>query len=269
MTTTTQGKVQDYVDADGVKTYYEAIGDGEPLVLLHGGLSTIETFAPMIPGLAAGYRVYSPERRGHGRTPDVEGPITAEIQATDTITFIETLGIGPVHLVGWSDGALIGLLVALRRPDLVRKLVMIDHPADHTGDSPAAQGMVEALKAGQMRPEMMPPMLRELYGKVSPDGPEHFDVVFHKIMSLDNVLNWPGLASLKDVAAPTLVLLADDGMVTAAHGDAMRRALPNSQLAVVPGTTHLLVLEKPSLVDRLVLDFLASAQVAETTRGRE
>jgi pimeloyl-ACP methyl ester carboxylesterase len=125
--TTPQGdaKVQDYVDAGGLRTYYEAEGAGEALVLLHGGFCTIETFGGLTPKLAEQYRVYPPERRAHGRTPDVEGPITYEIMAQDTIAFLDAVDLSSAHLVGWSDGAVVGLLVALRRPDLVRRLVMI------------------------------------------------------------------------------------------------------------------------------------------------
>src|SRR5437879_5994609 len=107
-----------YVDAGGVRTYYAVEGEGEPLILLHGGGATLETFDGETSALASKYRVYLPERRGHGRTPDVEGPITYEIMAQDTIAFLEATGIASAHLVGWSDGALVGLLVALRRPDL-------------------------------------------------------------------------------------------------------------------------------------------------------
>jgi pimeloyl-ACP methyl ester carboxylesterase len=99
--------VGEYVNAGGVRTFYEVRGEGEPLVLLHSGLATTESWAMRIPALAQRYRVYVPERRGHGRTPDVDGPITYETMAA---------GTGPAHLVGWSDGAVVGMLVALRRP---------------------------------------------------------------------------------------------------------------------------------------------------------
>src|SRR4051794_33250491 len=125
-----------YVDAGGVHTYYEVAGAGEPLVLLHGGFCTVETFGAQTPALAGQYRVYVPERRGHGRTPDVEGPITYENMAQDTIAFMEALGISSAHLVGWSDGAIVGLLVALHRPDLVRKLVLIGQAVNHEGATP-------------------------------------------------------------------------------------------------------------------------------------
>jgi pimeloyl-ACP methyl ester carboxylesterase len=108
--------VGEYVNVGDVRTYYEVHGGGEPVVLLHGGFGTVESWAMQTPALAERYRVYVPERRGHGRTPDVNGPITYETMAADTAAFLEAAGTGAAHLVGWSDGAVVGMLVALRRP---------------------------------------------------------------------------------------------------------------------------------------------------------
>ena len=96
------------------------------MLLLHGGLCTAETFDAQAAALAEQYRVYVPERLGHGRTPDIDGPLTYEAMARHTIAFMDALGIESAHVAGWSDGALVGLLVALRRPLLVRKLALID-----------------------------------------------------------------------------------------------------------------------------------------------
>ena len=159
MTTSEQSAahVRDYVDAGGVHTYYEAQGAGDPVVLLHGGMCTIETWGAQVPAFVERYRVYLPERRGHGRTPDVEGPMTYAGMAEDTIAFLDALAIGPAHLVGWSDGALVGLLVAMRRPDLVRKLVLIGQAVTLDGARPEFVAMLENMR------EVLPPMLEEAY----------------------------------------------------------------------------------------------------------
>jgi pimeloyl-ACP methyl ester carboxylesterase len=252
------GRAGAYVNAGGIRTYYAVEGAGEPLILLHGGGCTIETFDRLTPALAAKYRVYLPERRGHGRTPDVEGPITYETMAEDTIAFMEAVGLPSASLAGWSDGALVGLLVAMRRPDLVRKLVFIGESLSAEGARPEAVAQLAS-----MTPESFPPMLVQLYAAVSPDGPDHFRVVFDKLVALWR--NHPTIAfgELASVAAPTLVLLGDDDIPTVEHASAMQRALPVSQLAVVPGASHGLPLEKPELVSRLILDFLAEAQTPE------
>src|ERR1700760_1012365 len=97
-TDATTGTVKDYVDAGGLRTYYEAEGTGDPLVMLHGGFASVNTFAGFTPLFTDHHRVYSPERRGHGRMPDLDGPITYEIMADDTVAFLDALGIGPAHL---------------------------------------------------------------------------------------------------------------------------------------------------------------------------
>ncbi len=253
MTTTTEQRRENgaYLDAGGVRTYYEVAGAGEPLILLHGGMCTVETFDGETPRLAEQYHVYVPERRGHGRTPDVAGPITYEDMAADTIAFIEAAGIESAHLVGWSDGALVALLIAMRRPELVRRLVMIGQAINHELMEPETRAMMGGLSV-----DVLPPMLRQLYTAASPDGPEHFDVVFEKLAAL-----WradPGVAftQLAQVAMPALVLLGDRDLISLEHAAAMRRALPDAQVGVVPGATHGLPMEKPGLTSRLVLEFL-------------
>jgi len=244
-------KVRGYVDAGGLRTYYEAEGTGEPLLVLHGGFCTVETFGGLTPTLAERHRVYSPERRGHGRTPDVDGPITYEIMARDTIAFMEAVHSGPAHLFGWSDGANVALITALYRPDLVRKLVLMGTAVNISGGTEFAQASI-----GHLTVDMLPPMLREAYEAVSPDGPEHFAVVVEKLAPAIAVTTTE-LSDLERITAPTLVIVADNDMVTIEHAAAMQRALPDSQLAVVPGTSHALPLEKPDLVLRLILDFIA------------
>jgi pimeloyl-ACP methyl ester carboxylesterase len=247
----------DYVDTGRVHTYYEVNGSGDPLILLHGGMCTAETFDGQTPALAEHFRVYLPERRAHGRTADVPGPITYEIMAQDTIAFIEAVGIERAHLVGWSDGALVGLLVALWRPELVGKLVLMAQSVNWEGVRPELARFV-----GRMTKEMVPPQLKQAYEALSPDGPDHLDAVLDKVLALWNTDPAFPLSELERVAAPTLVLAADDDiLLSIEHAAAMQRALPDSQLAVVPGASHAVPMEKPELVNRLILDFLAEDQV--------
>jgi len=105
--------------------WYDERGQGDPLVALHPGGAGVDSraLAPQLEALAGHFRVCAPEQRGHGHTPDVDGPITFDLMAQDTITFIETVIGRPVYLLGCSDGAILALTVALRRPDLVRRLV--------------------------------------------------------------------------------------------------------------------------------------------------
>ncbi|MCA1843800.1 MAG: alpha/beta hydrolase [Actinobacteria bacterium] len=201
-------------------------------------------------------RRYVPERHGHGRTADVDGPITYESMAQHTIRLMEVLGIESAHLAGWSDGALVALLVALRRPKLVRKLVLIDQFITLEDAPPGYLPFISGMTA-----ENVPPGFAELYGALSPDGPDHFAVVFDKLH--DAWVSDTGLevADLARVQAPTLVLAADSGAVTLQQLSDVHATLPDSQVAVVPGTSHGVGMEKPHIVNPLIADFLSDDQV--------
>jgi pimeloyl-ACP methyl ester carboxylesterase len=241
-----------YVDAGSVRTYYEMEGQGEPLILLHGGFSTIDDWRGLRSALAERFRVYMPERRGHGRTPDVPGPTGFDIMASDTVEFMRALEIGPAHLVGWSDGGLVSLEVALRRPDLVRKLVLIGTAAHVDGYTPESVEWTDSAT-----PDSLPPFIHEAYARLSPDGADHFPVVFDKLVAIWRTEPRHEMIELGRVAAPTLLMLGDDDGVRLDHAAQMKRAIPDAQLAVVPGTDHFVVVQKPELVSQLLLEFLA------------
>ncbi len=241
-----------YVEIRGLNTWYDEDGSGEPLVLLHGGLSPNETWRPQIPEFAKQFRVLAPERRGHGHTPDVEGPFSYEDMASDTIGFIEAVVGGPVHLVGWSDGGIIGLIVAMRRPDLVRKLVAISANFDTSGVPDEIQAQFFSMQPDGEELAM----LRSLYEAASPDGPEHWPVVFAKFIEMASQEPHISPSKLKGIAASTLVLAGDDDLMSLEHTVELFRSIPNAELAIVPGTSHFLAMEKPDTVNRLILDFL-------------
>src|SRR5258705_1708976 len=175
--------------------------------------------------------------------------------AQPTIPFMGALGIESAPLAGWSDGALVGLLVALRRPKLVRKLVFIDQCVTLSG-APQAYGPFMA----NLSADTAPPEFVEMYRALSPDGPDHFAVVFDKLHALWTGETGVDITDLEHVAAPTLILAADDGGMTIEHLAEIQRALSESQLAVVPGTSHGVAIEKPHIVNQLILDFLADEQ---------
>jgi pimeloyl-ACP methyl ester carboxylesterase len=241
-----------YVQLGDVNTWYDEHGDGDPLVLMHGGLVDSRFLEPNLGPLAERFRVYTPDRRGHGRTADVDGPITYQLMADDTIAFLEQVVGGPADLVGHSDGAIVAMLVAMQRPELVRRLVMISGGFDKSG---------EALPDMEFDTDEVVPFLGPSYGEVSPDGEAHFPVLVGKIAEMAR--NEPHLAAadLAAITARTLVMYADDDLMTLAHAVAMFDALPDAEVAVVPGTSHFLTQEKPHLVNALVLDFLTNEPV--------
>jgi pimeloyl-ACP methyl ester carboxylesterase len=246
-----------YVDVNGLRTWHEVSGAGDPVVLLHGAFAGAASWSAQAPVLAAaGYKVYVPERRGHAHTPDVEGPLSYDVMADDTVAYLDGVVGAPAHLVGWSDGAVVALLVARRRPDLVDRLVLIGQYYNSSGR--VAGGLVEQLSAGG---DQVMGFLRAAYDEVSPDGPEHFPVVFAKTMRMVETEPEIDLASIRTVGAPTLVLQGDRDDVTLEHGAAVATALPRGRLAVLPGT-HALPVESPGVVNALLLWFLAGAAPA-------
>jgi pimeloyl-ACP methyl ester carboxylesterase len=239
-----------YVDIDGHATWVEERGSGEETVLLlHGGLSDSSLLLDsMGDALAESRRVVAFDRRGHGRTADTADPFHYDDMATETIGVLETVVGGPAHLIGWSDGGIVALLVALRRPDLVGKLVPIGANFHHDGLAPISLDPHSPVVA----------MIAQAYGERSPDGLDHFPVVLGKAMAL--FASEPTLTTddLAGIAAPTLVLSGDDDGVRLDHTCAMFLALPAGQLAVVPGSSHAVPIEKPADVARLVVEFLSS-----------
>ncbi|MGO1053409.1 alpha/beta fold hydrolase [Crossiella sp. CA198] len=239
------------VTVNGVPTWYDVRGDGEALVLLHGGMTDARCFAGNLDGLAGHFQVYLPERRGHGHTPDVDGPISHDLMAEDMIAFIDTVIGAPVHLAGYSDGAVVALLLAHRRPDLVRKLVLISGVHDHTGwlFTPEPGGEI-------------PEVITRAYAEVAPHPPEHLQVVAGKLAESARDETLLSTAELAGISARTLVLAADDDIISLEHTLALYRGIPTAELAVVPGTSHALLEEKPVLCREIVGEFLRNEAVS-------
>jgi pimeloyl-ACP methyl ester carboxylesterase len=242
-----------YAEVGGVRTWYDEHGEGEPLVLQHPGGAGVDARAwgPNLPALAAHFRVVTPERRAHGHTPDVDGPITFELMASDTIAFLETVVGEPAHLAGCSDGASVALLVALRRPDLVRMLVFIAGVFHRDGWAPSV-----------LDPHNTPPeFLERLYGEVSPDGPDHYSVVVAKLEQMHAEGPTLSIPEIRSIRNRTLVMIGDDDEVTLEHAITLCRELADAELSVIPGASHGLLVEKPTLCNAMIVDFLTNDPV--------
>jgi pimeloyl-ACP methyl ester carboxylesterase len=241
-----------YIQLGVVKTWYDEHGAGRPLVLMHGGLVDARFFEPNLEPLAGRFHVYTPERRGHGHTPDVPGPITYQLMADDTIAFLDTVVREPADLVGHSNGAFVAMLVAMQRPELVNRLVMISGGFNKSG---------EAMPDMEWNVDQIAEFLAPSYGEVSPDGIDHFKVVATKIGEMAAVEPNLQASELAKVTQRSLVMFSDDDLDTLTHAVEMYDALPNAELAVVPGTSHFLTQEKPHLVNAIILDFLTNEPV--------
>ena len=238
----------------GNPTWYTVQGsDEETVLLLHGGMSCSALLLDSIGGpLSSSTRVAAFDRRGHGRTADTAAAFHYESMVDETIEVIEHLG-GPVHIVGWSDGGIVGVLLGLRRPDLIGRLVLIGanfhwNALTYLGFD-AARNQDPAAVAG--------PTLTAQYAQLSPDGPDHWPVVIAK--TLDMWCTEPELSveDLSRVTVPVLLMSGDDD-VPLGHLFEFFAALPEAQLAIVPGASHALPIEHPREVVGLIERFLRS-----------
>ena len=239
-----------YVEIGGHPTWVvDRGGSGEPVMLLHGGLSNSDLLLDGIgPILAKRHHVLAFDRRGHGRTADTDAAFHYADMATEAVRVIEKVIGGPGHLVGWSDGGIVALLVALERPDLVHKLVVIGANYHHDGmlpvepdpDSPLVQALASA------------------YIERSPDGPEHLEVVYAKTIAMFSSEPTLTTSDIARIRQPTLVIAGDDDVMTLSHTCSLYEALPQGQLAVVPAASHALPVEHPEHLARLTADFLAA-----------
>ncbi len=254
MTTSIERRTRGYADLEGHRTWFaDSGGVGEPILLLHGGISDSDLLLePLEPAMGERFRILAFDRRGHGRTADTGAAFHYDDMATETIAAIEKLIAGPAHLIGWSDGGNVALLVALRRPDLVRSLVLIGSNYHFDGNMPTGPG-----GSG-------PKMLRDRYAERSPDGAEHFAAVFEKSKAMWATEPTLTTDDLRRVSVPALVVVGDGDLLTLAHTASLYESLPLGQLAVIPGASHGVVFEKPDLVIRLIGDFLNAPGKPET-----
>jgi pimeloyl-ACP methyl ester carboxylesterase len=238
-----------YLDIRGHQTWFaDSGGGGEPVLLLHGGLSDSELMLDSIePAIGGRFRLLAFDRRGHGRTKDTDAAFHYDEMASETVEVIEKLVAGPAHLVGWSDGGIVSLVVALRRPDLVRSLVLV-------GTNYHFDGMVPMDPGSGSIPEI----LRARYAERSPDGVEHLPLVLQKSFAMFATEPTFTTQDLRKITARALVLVGDDDLMTLGHTASLYEALPAGQLAVVPGSSHGVLFEKPEIAGRLIRDFLSS-----------
>jgi len=250
---------------NGLNMYYLVQGTGGiPLVLLHGAFSNIQTdFGKMLPTLSRNRQVIAIEQQGHGHTPDIDRPLTYEQMADDVAELLRQLRITKADFFGYSMGGAIGTYLAVRHPELVRKLVFAG------GASYNVAGFYPELMEGEkkMKPEDFAgtPWLKA-YLRIAPH-PGDWPKLVTKIKDLD--VNWRGLSDdqLRSIKVPTLLIVGDADVVRPEHVVQMFRllgggvpgdlvGLPRSQLAVLPGTTHVTLITKTDWLLSMVRPFL-------------
>jgi pimeloyl-ACP methyl ester carboxylesterase len=234
----------DYAEVNGLRMYYEVHGTGLPLVLLHGAYMTVDAMGSILPGLAESRRVIVPEMQGHGRTADIDRPITYEEMSDDVAALIRHLGIEEADAFGYSMGGGVALLLAIRHPSLVRKLVVASASYTSDGMQPELHEMIPTIT-----PEMFAGSPMEAaYQELAPN-PEDFPTLVEKLKRLDMTpFAWPA-EDVRGIEAPTMIVVGDADVVRLEHAVEMFRllgggamgdlsGLSKSQLVVLPGTAH-------------------------------
>jgi len=245
-----------YADVNGLHLYYELHGEGSPLVLLHGGMLTIDlNFAGLIPTLAQRHLVVGVEMQGHGRTADIDREITPAALAGDVVALLDHLGIDRAHVLGHSLGGAVTLELAVSHPTRVRSVVPLSA-------SVRPDGMHEDLTdpAKQAASTRMPTQqdfvdFRYAYLRLSPH-PEHFDDFLASLSrSAADLQGWSD-EQLAGITAPTLIVQGDHDFVTIEHAALMQHLIPGAHLAVLPDTTHMTVTRRADLLLPLLAAFL-------------
>jgi len=258
MTTATElaPRESGYVDVNGVHMYVETYGDGTPLVLLHGGLLTIElNFAGLIPTLAQRHRVIGVELQGHGRTADIDRPITPAALAGDVVAMLDELGIERAHVLGHSLGAAIALELAVSSPDRVLSVVAASASVRPEGmhedlTDPAKMATSDRLPTPQDFADFS-----EAYRRLSPH-PDHFEEFLGRLSASNADLQGWSDEQLAGITAPVLLVMGDRDFTTVEHAALMLDLIPGAQLAILPGTTHMEVTRRADLLLPMLGRFL-------------
>ena len=233
-----------------VDIYFETYGEGEPLLLAHGGLATIESMHEQITRFSGERRVIVPERREHGRSAAVEGPLRYADMADDMIALLDFLEVERIDIFGWSDGGVVALDMAMRFPERVGKIAIF-------GSNYHFDGIEEALddSLGDPASEEIAPM-RIMYESVSPN-PDRWPEFFEKVTTMWRTEPEYTESQLATIDAPTLVMVGEFDIVLLEHTESLASAIPDSQLEVVSGATHFAPLDDPDRVNDLLSSFLA------------
>ena len=250
------------VNVNGMRMYYEVSGAGDPLVVLHGAYMNIPSMGAIIPRLARTHRVYAVELQGHGRTTDIDRPITYPNLADDVAALMDSVGLQKADVFGYSMGAQVGLQLAMRHPAKVNKLVAASVAYDLKGWQPA---FTEAIP--QMTVEMISAMpFAKEYPKLAAD-PNGFPELARKLIALEKEpMAWE--ADLKALKTPVLVIAGDADVTTLEHSVALFRLLGGgvmgdmgkplaaSRLAILPATSHTAVITQVDLLHGFIEPFL-------------
>lgn len=240
-----------YVEVNDAKLYYETYGDGTPLILLHGGLGSISNFKAVIPELSGHFKVIAIDSPGHGRSEQIDS-ISYNIMAEHIAVFIDKLGLSNLSIVGYSDGAITGLLVSHLRPNKVSKLIFGAGALSPVASKPEGLAMLKNFSA-----DLLPPEWEEAYREKSPN-PDYWNqfIKDSKKMWLEEV--WIPREILPELKCKVLVLFGDrDQFIPLEHAMEIYKLIPKSELSVLPNIPHEMF-NFPAIINPILINFLLS-----------
>lgn len=245
-----------YVNVNDIKLYYEVYGEGDPVLLIHGGGGSIQNFELQIPELSKHFKVIAVDSRAQGRTSDSDQEITYSLMASDMAAFINNLNLGSVDVLGWSDGGNIGLELAYAHPEMVKKLITCG--ADYNHENYLA--IDDSVNMDINDPTILKTksFLEKYFTnaeKLSPQ-PDKLPTIKKKLEKLWT--NYPNFTpeQLSTIKTPTLVIAGDHDLININLTITLFNSLPNSQLYIVPGASHLVLIEQPKQLNSIILEFL-------------
>ncbi|CAL1517791.1 alpha/beta fold hydrolase [Chitinophaga sp. MM2321] len=253
-----------YADVNGLKMYYEVYGEGKPIVLLHGSYMNIPlNWSHIIPLLARNRKVIVAEMQGHGRTRDISRKFSYEGMADDVSGLLRHLEIDSADILGYSMGGGIAFQVAVRHPEQVRRLVVLSGTYSHDGWWPDVEASFATITADMFKGSP----IQKQYDSLGND-PAHFPEFVKKVISIDlKPYDWS--KDVKNIKAPIFMAIGDADGVRYEHALELFRAkgggkmgdihgLPTSRLAIIPGTTHIGMMQRTDWLTPMINDFLDS-----------
>jgi len=232
-----------YAAINGVQIYYKTYGSGPAVLVLHGGGGFIEEMHYQIRALATDRFVIAPDSRAQGRSTDSDALLSYALMADDMLKLLDDLKIERTDVVGWSDGGIVGLDLAMHHPDRIRRLVTIGANYDVDGLT------YKAVFDGKIPP------VPGFYKRNAPD-PAHWPVSYRKVMTMQATQPHYTMDDLRKIKAPTLVMAGEFDVIKRDHTDQLAKAIPNGQEVIIEAGTHALPLENPTIVDSDILKFL-------------
>jgi len=232
-----------YVSVNSVRIYYETYGGGQPVLILHGGLGRLEDMQHQIRALAETRFVVAADSRGHGRSTDADEALSYSLIADDMIKLLDTLEINTVDIVGWSDGGIIGLDLAMRHPERIRRLVAIGSNYDVDGVIDKPDRAAE------------PPRRRGFLRRNELD-PAHWAALYRKVITMWRTLPHYSSADLAKIKAPTLVMAGEFDAIRRSHTDQLAKAIRRGREEIIAGGSHFIINDQPDVVNAHILRFL-------------